>query len=285
MLVSWTTWLLLTPPLLLAGVVLAQRAFTVVFLLGAHLHFWRYMRFKGRSVPHGGLRLLRYWWLESQAMTWLTWWRLRQILRLDVLDTDHTHDHAPVLGIHGYTQNASNFWGLRRMLHDDGRASHAVDLGLPFMGIESYTTAVRGGIDHLLEQHPHERIDIVCHSMGGLVLRHLLAEDPDLAKRIRRVVTLGSPHHGTAASRGMFAMGKDAKQMKRNHTFTNTLPHLHESAPHVEHVAICAQQDYIVYPRETSLPEGANHVVLPNPGHAGLLVSKCSLQAIMRALS
>ncbi|MCP4504066.1 MAG: hypothetical protein GY822_29425 [Deltaproteobacteria bacterium] len=280
-------------PLLVVAVlvlgVLTQRLFTYAFLLGAHLRFWQYMRFKGRRVPHGGFRLLRYLWAESQALSVLAWWRLLQLLRLDELksiEASKKTDWVPVVGIHGYTQNASNLWGIRKALLAKGRSSSAVNLGLPFAGIESYTKALQIGIHELLEAHPEaKQVDVVCHSMGGLVLRHLMTTEPELARRIRKVVTLGSPHHGTAAVRGPFAVGKDAQQMSRNHTFINTLPHLFESAPQIEHIAIAAQQDYIVYPRETSLPEGAKHVVLPEPGHAGLLVHQNSIQTIVDALS
>lgn len=42
-------------------------------------------------------------------------------------------------------------------------------------------------------------VHFVCHSLGGLVVRHLLAREPDLP--VGRVVTLGTPHTGSRIAR------------------------------------------------------------------------------------
>lgn len=43
---------------------------------------------------------------------------------------------------------------------------------------------------------PHERVDIIAHSLGGLDARYALAH-LGLAARVRAVVTVGTPHRGT----------------------------------------------------------------------------------------
>jgi triacylglycerol lipase len=43
---------------------------------------------------------------------------------------------------------------------------------------------------------PHERVDIIAHSLGGLDARYALAH-LGLAKYVRSLVTIGTPHHGT----------------------------------------------------------------------------------------
>ncbi|HWL23331.1 MAG TPA: alpha/beta fold hydrolase [Ureibacillus sp.] len=42
-----------------------------------------------------------------------------------------------------------------------------------------------------------EPFDIVAHSMGGLVTRWFLKENPDYEKRVRRVIMIGTPNHGS----------------------------------------------------------------------------------------
>lgn len=42
----------------------------------------------------------------------------------------------------------------------------------------------------------HERVDIIAHSLGGLDSRYALAK-LGLAKHVRSLVTIGTPHHGT----------------------------------------------------------------------------------------
>lgn len=65
------------------------------------------------------------------------------------------------------------------------------------------------------------RCDLVCHSLGGLVARAALA--PDIAgARIRRVVTLGTPHAGAYASlqalRGVYGTVRRLAQLDPRHT-------------------------------------------------------------------
>jgi triacylglycerol lipase len=43
---------------------------------------------------------------------------------------------------------------------------------------------------------PHDRVDIIAHSLGGLDARYALA-NLGLAKRVRSLVTVGTPHRGT----------------------------------------------------------------------------------------
>jgi triacylglycerol lipase len=42
----------------------------------------------------------------------------------------------------------------------------------------------------------HERVDIIAHSLGGLDARYALSK-LDLGGRVRALVTIGTPHHGT----------------------------------------------------------------------------------------
>lgn len=43
---------------------------------------------------------------------------------------------------------------------------------------------------------PHRRVDIIAHSLGGLDARYALAH-LGLAAKVRALVTIGTPHHGT----------------------------------------------------------------------------------------
>lgn len=70
----------------------------------------------------------------------------------------------------------------------------------------------------LIGKLPHERIDVIAHSLGGLDARYALAH-LGLASRVRALVTVGTPHRGTpladlaetgplaVARRGLAAVG------------------------------------------------------------------------------
>ncbi|CAN5246217.1 hypothetical protein BH11MYX1_BH11MYX1_35390 [soil metagenome] len=59
----------------------------------------------------------------------------------------------------------------------------------------------------------HDRVDLIAHSMGGLDARYALAHF-GLASRVRSLVTVGTPHHGTPiadlATEGPLAMARRA---------------------------------------------------------------------------
>lgn len=48
----------------------------------------------------------------------------------------------------------------------------------------------------LIDQLGHARVDLIAHSLGGLDARYALAK-LGLASRVRSLVTVGTPHHGT----------------------------------------------------------------------------------------
>ncbi|MDP3948154.1 MAG: alpha/beta hydrolase [bacterium] len=51
-------------------------------------------------------------------------------------------------------------------------------------------------IEQIKQQTNNQKVDIVSHSMGGLVARNYIA-DPSRAQKIRKLVTLGTPHLGS----------------------------------------------------------------------------------------
>jgi triacylglycerol lipase len=83
------------------------------------------------------------------------------------------------------------FRGISAHLSSLGCVSHAVKL--PMMSsVPARAKALVTAIDAL----PHERVDLVAHSLGGLDARYALAH-LGLASRVRSLVTIGTPHHGS----------------------------------------------------------------------------------------
>lgn len=69
--------------------------------------------------------------------------------------------------------------------------------GLPAAGsVASRAEALR----KFLAKHDIERCVLIGHSMGGLDSRHLIARLDD-EQRVRCLITLGTPHHGTALAK------------------------------------------------------------------------------------
>lgn len=172
-----------------------------------------------------------------------------------------------VVCVHGYTMNGSNFRALRTALFACGRSSRAVSLGWPGRPVAAYAPGLAEALGAV--EGP---LDIVAHSMGGVVLRVVLKAHPEIACRVRRIATLGTPHHGTAGARGwLMRWLPEPSDLHRRSPFLAELPHLTALAPQAEVLTVGGAVDLVVYPPETTMAPGARHLVLP-VGHLGLVV-------------
>jgi triacylglycerol lipase len=83
------------------------------------------------------------------------------------------------------------FRGIARHLETLGCQAHAVRLPVA-ASVPDRARELVSAIDAL----PHARIDLIAHSLGGLDARYALTH-LGLASRVRSLVTVGTPHHGT----------------------------------------------------------------------------------------
>jgi triacylglycerol lipase len=83
------------------------------------------------------------------------------------------------------------FRGIEKHLNALGCHAHAVRLP-PYASIPDRAKR----LVELIEALPHDRVDIIAHSLGGLDARYALAH-LGLDKRVRSLVTIGTPHHGS----------------------------------------------------------------------------------------
>ena len=108
-------------------------------------------------------------------------------------------DAPPVLLLHGFVDNRSTFSTLRRSLLEHGWSR------VPALNYSPLTSDIRTAaallgqqLEQICEQSGREKVDIVGHSLGGLIARYYvqcLGGD----RRVRTLVTLGTPHTGTRA--------------------------------------------------------------------------------------
>ena len=242
-----------------------------------HLRFVAWHLRKGRRPPVGPV----WMWLEARDGAPLLWWMVRGFLR-DGLVVPDRPTGRPVLLVHGYTQNATNFWGLRRRLHALGRPTVGVSLRHRLAPLRWYARRLERHLERLAVDCP-DGFDVVAHSMGGITLRLVLEARADLRAAVRTVVTLGSPHHGTAAVRGV-AFLPEPSALRRGSALVRSLPHLPALLPHARVVSVAGVADTVVYPVETALAPASEHVVLDGVGHAGLLTHPSAWTAVGRAL-
>jgi pimeloyl-ACP methyl ester carboxylesterase len=120
---------------------------------------------------------------------------------------------GPVLLIPGYGGNTGSLAPLAARLSAAGRSVTVValpgdgtgDLAAQASTVDSYVTAALG----TEEGRSAGSVDIVGYSAGGVVAR-LWVQRYDGVHRARRVVTLGSPHHGTSLAAAGTVLAPDA---------------------------------------------------------------------------
>lgn len=260
---------------------------TLAGLVGATPPTWVYARLlayhrhKGSDVGLDAATMARRLVFEARSYLRLASW----YPRLPFEEGWRRHNEPtgrPVLAIHGFTQNATNFVAIREALELGGRPTGAVSLGIPGRRVRAYAPRLIRSLEQVLEQAP-DGVDVIAHSMGGIVLRVVMHDRPDLAKAIRTVVTLGSPHRGTAMTRGLPTWLPETHDLHRRAELHRDLPSLLDLAPQIALTTFAGDFDAIVYPRETCHVEGANNIDLP-VGHAGLLVHPDSVRAVANAI-
>ena len=108
---------------------------------------------------------------------------------------------TPILLVHGIVDNHSVFTLLHRALRRRGFATvSSYDYGLLTRDVPAAAELLGEAIEKLAANSGYERVHVVGHSLGGLIARYYVQRLGGDA-RVHTLVTLGTPHHGTALAR------------------------------------------------------------------------------------
>ncbi len=180
-----------------------------------------------------------------------------------------------VLLIHGYFCNRGVWWWLRRGLRAGGRSVATIDLEPPLGDIEDLAEGLAARIRALTAETGAEKVVLVGHSMGGLAARAYLRRHGD--GRVAKLITLGTPHHGTALAR--IGLGCNARQMELGSAWIRELVDA-EPAP-VPALSVWSARDNYIMPQDSSRLRGARENVLPALGHLSMLFSPRILEILL----
>ncbi len=167
----------------------------------------------------------------------------------------------PILMVHGYCHDSAAWHYLRRRLNKAGEFGpiYTVNLGSPLRSIEHYSTVVRTKIGQIAQDTGCKEITLIGHSMGGLVSSFCAAGEPlEGNVKIRQVITLGSPLHGTKMA--MLGFGECARQMRHHSPFVMQLEDKIKAAKDVRFCHMGSNTDIVVRPL-ISATRGVNEQV------------------------
>ena len=125
--------------------------------------------------------------------------------------SDFRHHSDNVLLLHGFFQTRSIWNTMEDRLRFDGYGVVSFDLGglmsrFNTQPLDDLAAHVADKVESLAQRHGVESLHIVGHSKGGLLARRYVQQFGGAA-RVRSVITLGTPHHGTPTAALAVAMG------------------------------------------------------------------------------
>ncbi|MGX4690299.1 esterase/lipase family protein [Streptomyces sp. JNUCC 63] len=197
-----------------------------------------------------------------------------------------TEAKPPVVLLHGFIDNRSVFVLLRRNLAQHGR-QRVESLNYSPLTCDIRTAAALLGrhIEEICERTDSRQVDVVGHSLGGLIARYYVQRlGGDL--RVRTLVTLGTPHSGTRVA-PLANAHPIVRQMRPG---SELIEELSRPAPgcRTQFVSFWSDLDHLMDPLESACIDHpdlrAENVQVSGIGHLALPVHPAVATGIRQAL-
>lgn len=193
-----------------------------------------------------------------------------------------TSNLNPVVLIPGYMDSLYLFYFIRKKLEGQGR-SVAYMVLFPNVGDITVASAkLQATVAELKTRTGAPKVDLVAHSMGGLISRHYLQERRGLGE-IERLVTIATPHHGTIMSK--MSPTKGAQQMNPGSPFLKALNANDETPGDVKYTSIRGSMDEVVVPHTSPILDGAKNLEVKFAMHGTILAAPSTWNHVKEALS
>ena len=168
--------------------------------------------------------------------------------------------------MHGFFCNRGiwNPWMSR--LRTAGAPFIAVNLEPVFGSIDEYLPVIEAAVSRM-EAATGRAPVLVAHSMGGLAVRAWL-DQFDATARVHRIITIGTPHHGTWL--GRFARTTNTREMGLKSAWLTQLQMREAtrgSHPYANFTCFYGHCDHIVFPASSAMLVGAENRHLGATAH------------------
>lgn len=261
----------------------AIAASTSLAWLGLQFVLMRRINRRDATPAAGRWALLRAWWLEALTCTWVFGWLQPFAHRQqpDWLPPTPTGQRGVVL-VHGFLCNRGVWLPWLPELRARGHAYVALTLEPAFGSVDDYVAAIDTAMRQVQAATGLPPV-LVGHSMGGLAARawlRTLAQPP--AQRVHRILTLGTPHHGTWPAR--FSHTTNGMQMRLDSPWLQALAASEGAAQRALFSCWYSDCDNIVYPTRSATLDGADNHLLQGLGHVHMVYAPQVRAACWQAL-
>ncbi len=197
---------------------------------------------------------------------------------------------GPVLLVPGYGGNGDSLQALATAVRSSGRTAVVVpEVGDGTGDLDAQAAALARVVDDELASSGAPSVDVIGYSAGGVVVR-LWARDHGGDGQARRILTLGSPQHGTSQA----ALGAEigggcptaCQQLVPGSEVLRTLNAGDETPAGPEWATIRSTSDAVVTPVTSAALDGALNIVIQDvcpgttPGHGDLPDDPVTVAAI-----
>ncbi len=228
--------------------------------------------------------------LNFAGMLWLflteVWavassWPLMVLHRLLIRDPAPAPATHPVLLIHGVLVNDGVWLRLRRFLRrHDVAPVYTFNYGPPLADIEYFAEQLDARIEQIRGATGAERVVLVVQSMGGLVARAYMRRFG--ARRVRALITIGTPHHGSVLAYSF--PGSCLAQMQPGNRWLVEL-NRHEAEPAAAPItSIWSRHDSMVAPQASAVLACAENIALIGIGHNRLIGDRRVMELVLERI-
>jgi triacylglycerol lipase len=213
-------------------------------------------------------QMLRAWWGEVLSASAVFFWR--QPFRSTAQANNDGHaealKRAGVVLVHGFMCNRG-FWNpWMKELRAKGVPFVAVNLEPAFGSIDHYPDVIEAAVVRLASVTGMPVV-LVGHSMGGLAIRAWRARFAEQA-RLRRIITIGSPHRGTWLARWSYAA--NGRQMRLASPWLTQLAASEPPSHSAVFTCFFGRCDNVVYPATSATLPGADNRHVQATAHVEL---------------
>ncbi len=242
---------------------------------------WQINKRDPRAPLAGHFALVRAWWAETCAVPAVFCWR--QAFRSNQIQDNFTQSaianpqtsRRGVVFVHGFISNRGMWTPWLAQLKQQQRAFAAVNLEPVLGSIDDYPAIIEQAVQQVTQATGLPPL-LVCHSMGGLAARAWLQAADGNDARVRHVITVGTPHHGTWI--GLSRVPPNMKQMKIGSDWLKQLASQEPPQRYQRFTCFYSNCDNIVFPTLTATLPGADNRHVPGEAHVVMLFN----QSVMR---
>jgi pimeloyl-ACP methyl ester carboxylesterase len=205
--------------------------------------------------------------IAKEALAHLAWGLLYPFgIKASTLRTPRKLEQRTTVLVHGYISNRSSFYPMLAYLKLRG-LKNILQFNYPH---DSSIEAAAVGLRQFIKHHARGgRIDLVCHSLGGVIAEVYLNQLGG-SRRVDRCISIGTPYRGTYNS--YWVPTKVADELRPDSNLMQRVSKFISQHSPVRHTSIVGGSDNIVIPRIFATRQG-EVVHIPDTGHVGLIFS------------